>query len=79
MHHAQSSVMIIQSSLLQCFLPDSMAVKRSSKTNEELQNQNEEIKKEFKDKISILAVSYHNLGVEQEFLKMYQESLESYK
>jgi trans-2-enoyl-CoA reductase len=24
-------------------------------------------------------VSYHNLGVEQEFLKMYQESLESYK
>lgn len=24
-------------------------------------------------------MSYHNLGVEQEFLKMYPESLESYK
>jgi hypothetical protein len=38
-----------------------------------------EIKKEFKDRISILAVAYHNLGVEQEFLKLYSESLESYK
>ena len=56
-----------------------MAAKKTAKTAEELNNQNEEIKKEFKDKISILAVSYHNLGVEQEFLKMYQESLESYK
>lgn len=39
----------------------------------------EEIKKEFKDRISILAVAYHNLGVEQEYLKMFQEALESYK
>ena len=31
----------------------------------------EGVKTEFKDRISILAVSYHNLGVEQEFLKMY--------
>jgi hypothetical protein len=37
------------------------------------------IKKDFKDRISILAVSYHNLGVEQEFLKQYQEAMQSYK
>jgi hypothetical protein len=38
-----------------------------------------EANKEFKTKISILAVSYHNLGVEQEFLKMFKESLSSYR
>lgn len=52
---------------------------KAAKNPDNLQDKKDEIKKEFKDKISILAVSYHNLGVEQEFLKMYPESLESYK
>ena len=38
-----------------------------------------ELKKELKERISILCLAYHNLGVEQEFLKMYVEALESYK
>jgi len=29
--------------------------------------------------VSVLAIAYHNLGVEQEHLKMYLESLESYR
>ena len=39
----------------------------------------EEMKQEFKERISILCVAYHNLGVQQEFMKMYTEALESYK
>ena len=39
----------------------------------------EELKKELKERISILCVAYHNLGVQQEFLKMLTEALESYK
>lgn len=39
----------------------------------------EEMKKEFKDRVSILCVAYHNLAVEQEFCKMYGPALESYK
>ena len=38
-----------------------------------------ELKKELKERISILCLAYHNLGVEQEFLKMFVECLESYK
>ena len=37
-----------------------------------------EIQDQFKDNISILCVAFHNLAVEQEFLKMYQEAIESY-
>ena len=37
-----------------------------------------EVQDQFKDNVSILCVSYHNLAVEQEFLKMYPEAIESY-
>ena len=39
----------------------------------------DDIKKDFKDRVSILAVAYHNLAVEQEFLKLYPEALASYR
>jgi hypothetical protein len=28
------------------------------------------VEKNFKDRIAVLAIAFHNLGVEQEFLKM---------
>jgi hypothetical protein len=40
------------------------AKKRNDDHSEQLKAKKDEIKKDFKDKISILAVSYHNLGVE---------------
>ena len=62
------------------FLPDKRKAKQKSKSEQDFEQElKEEIKKEFKDRISILAVAYHNLGVEQEFLKLYSESLESYR
>ena len=35
--------------------------------------------KEFKDRISVLTIAYHNLAVEQEFMHMYHEAVSSYK
>lgn len=62
------------------FLPERKenAAKGAGKSQNVIERE-EEIKKEFKDRVSILAVSYHNLGVEQEFLKMWHEALGSYK
>ena len=76
--------MIVQASLLLVFLPERKvtASKGAGKSQEIIDREQEtmkEIKKDFKDKVSILAVSYHNLGVEQEFLKMYHEAIGSYK
>ena len=35
--------------------------------------------KEFKDRIAVLTIAYHNLAVEQEFMHMYHEAVSSYK
>ena len=37
------------------------------------------MEKDFKDRIAVLTISYHNLGVEQEFLKQYLQATESYR
>ena len=37
------------------------------------------MEKEFKDRIAVLTIAYHNLGVEQEFLKKFHEAVESYR
>ena len=65
------------------FLPEKRSgtskQKKSTDEQEQENAQKEEIKKEFKDRISVLSVSYNNLGVEQEFQKMFPEALESYR
>lgn len=65
--------MIVQASLLMDLLPDKMGA--TNKGRKEKKEQQDEIKKDFKERVSILAVSYHNLGVEQEFLKMFSEAI----
>ena len=37
------------------------------------------MQKEFKDRIAVLCIAYHNLAVEQEFLKMFHEAVENYR
>jgi hypothetical protein len=64
--------MIVQSTLLMMFLPNKDKVKKDSK----LQAKQE---KEFKDRIAVLTIAYHNLAVEQEFLKSFNEAVESYR
>ena len=54
-------------------LPDKMGA--SNKGRKDKKDTQDDIKKDFKERVSILAVSYHNLGVEQEFLKLYTEAI----
>ena len=35
-------------------------------------------KKIMKDRVSVLAIAYHNLAVEFEFLKRFEESIKTY-
>lgn len=37
------------------------------------------MEKEFKDRIAVLTIAFHNLGVEQEFLHKYHAAVESYR
>jgi hypothetical protein len=58
MIHAHQAIMVIQSTLLIHFLPD------MSKRKEVSQAQRIAMEKEFKDRIAVLTIAYHNLGVE---------------
>lgn len=60
MQHAYQAIMIIQTQLLIDFLP--MREKKNIQQDYDLQ-------KEFKDRLAVLCISYHNLGVEQEYMK----------
>ena len=52
--------------MLKAFLP-----KKDKTVESETQLlMNHDVEKNFKDRIAVLAIAYHNLGVEQEFLKM---------
>ena len=65
--------MIVQASLLKELMPQMKSSagdqKKMKEDGNKLHELQDEIKKDFKDRVSILAVAYHNLGVEQEFLK----------
>lgn len=62
--------MIVQSTLLINFLPN-----KEKKVKEISGKSQLAIEKEFKDRIAVLTIAYHNLGVEQEFLKKYHEAV----
>jgi tetratricopeptide (TPR) repeat protein len=36
-------------------------------------------KKQFEDRVAVLAIAYHNLGVEHEYLKQYDEAISTYR
>lgn len=62
LHHAQSAIIIVQSNLLKAFLPQ--RAKGASEETEEQKKENKDIEKNFKDRVAVLAIAYHNLGVE---------------
>jgi len=77
MEHARRAIMIVQSTLLMHFLPNKEKKKKAGLASESLQNV--QVTKEFKDRIAVLTIAYHNLGVELEYMKLYLESVESYR
>lgn len=71
LNHAMSAVILLQEMQLRKRL-DPQAVQEEE---EELATGNENSK----DRTAVLAIAYHNMGVEQEFLRSYPAAILSYK
>lgn len=70
MNHAMSAVILLQEMMLRKKLDPSSF---HDDEEEELNNTGN------KDKVAVLAIAYHNMGVEQEFLKSFPAAILSYK
>lgn len=74
LNHAMSAVILLQEDLL------FKAVNGEKKEEEEERKQKSGKGKDpNKDRTSVLAIAYHNMGVEQEFLRSYHAAILSYK
>ncbi len=71
LNHAMSAVILLQEMQLRKRLDPQAALEEE----EELQTGNENSK----DRTAVLAIAYHNMGVEQEFLRSYPAAILSYK
>jgi len=76
MTHAHQAIIIVQSTLLMHHLPMPAHLAKANKdkgygghAEEKLRDGINETK-EFKDRIAVLTIAYHNLAVEQEFMHM---------
>ena len=80
MLHAHQAIIIVQSTLLMYHLPHRrIPGSKQRAKNEDMIKESTEATKEFKDRISVLTIAYHNLAVEQEFMHMYYEAVASYQ
>jgi|TARA_B110000305_G_C19345536_1_gene591448 tetratricopeptide (TPR) repeat protein len=79
LNHAMSAVILLQEMMLRRKLDpasaqeddlDDVVVPGTSLAGDKVQN---------KDKVAVLAIAYHNMGVEQEFLRSYPAAILSYK
>ena len=67
--HSKSALILLQEELI-----------NDLKWGEEnVENENKQNKSIKLDRIAVLAIAYHNIGVEQEFMKQYRESYNSYQ
>ena len=71
MLHAHQAIIIVQSTLLMNHLPHRRVNKRGGGGGDEDKlAEGMEATKEFKDRVTVLTIAYHNLAVEQEFMHM---------
>lgn len=70
LNHAMSAVILLQEMMLRKRLDPS-----SAEEEEEFQS----VEANQKDRTAVLAIAYHNMGVEQEFLRSYPAAILSYK
>lgn len=71
LNHAMSAVILLQEMMLRKRLDP------SSEDEEEIQTSIPDANS--KDRTAVLAIAYHNMGVEQEFLRSYPAAILSYK
>lgn len=73
LNHAMSAVILLQEMMLRKKLDPQSAAE------DDLDDQPMINKDTNKDKVAVLAIAYHNMGVEQEFLRSYPAAILSYK
>jgi hypothetical protein len=73
LNHAMSAVILLQEMMLRKRLDPQGAAEDEEDFNTSVGDVNS------KDKTAVLAIAYHNMGVEQEFLRSYPAAILSYK
>ena len=75
LNHAMSAVILLQEMMLRRKLDPASAME------DDLEDVPGHVvpKETNKDKVAVLAIAYHNMGVEQEFLRSYPAAILSYK
>ena len=74
LNHAMSAVILLQEMMLRRKLDPKSAI------DDDMDEAPAQAQKDTnKDKVAVLAIAYHNMGVEQEFLKSYPAAILSYK
>jgi len=76
LQHAMKALILIQDEIVNKEMDggDGGSIATGSPENEALRQQS----KKPEDRMIVLCIAYHNIAVEQEFLKQYQASLNSY-
>ena len=69
LNHAMSAVILLQE----------MMLRRKLDPQGTMDDEDDEPPQANKEKVSVLAIAYHNMGVEQEFLRSYPAAILSYK
>lgn len=77
LNHAMSAVILLQEMMLRKKL-DPQAAQDDDLEDTQVPTPNGG-KDHNKDKVAVLAIAYHNMGVEQEFLRSYPAAILSYK
>lgn len=74
LNHAMSAVILLQEMMLRKKLDPQSCLDDELEDLNAVQNKDTN-----KDKVAVLAIAYHNMGVEQEFLRSYPAAILSYK
>mmetsp|Transcript_38615 Transcript_38615/g.43864 ORF Transcript_38615/g.43864 Transcript_38615/m.43864 type:complete len:300 (-) Transcript_38615:1970-2869(-) len=77
MEHAMRAIMLLQEELLNQLLDGGSSEEAKNQEGSGNSGENKD-KKTKEDRAAVLAIAYHNMGVELEFLKRYDEALNSY-
>lgn len=78
LNHAMSAVILLQEELLGKAI-DPEKAKEEKKEERPKRGPDGQEKDPAKDRVGVLAIAYHNMGVEQEFLRSYHAAILSYK
>jgi len=75
MTHIMKSIILLQDEILGYSMP---SIQDNTRMSSKIQK-DPDAKKQFEDRVAVLAIAYHNLGVEHEYLKQYEEAVSTYR